>query len=416
MKRLLAILALAAWAALPHAVSAAESCDSSVLGNPLSNSPVCACYHHGGYCDLSYPTSSSASSASCGTECQVANGEHYDSSSWDSEKDSCAGKGVASACTATNAMARLAAQKGDAGLAAAAAAISIGYATPQLNIPIPDLSFAEPLNVSGVVSSNFLGTYVAAVYKFLIGFAMTVAIVMTMVGGIQYVVGATTGEIGKAKERIKNAITGFTLLMSVYVILFIVNPNLTIFPNLQLLTVPAAPEEYEEDYVNGGSVATSFGTPDGLNITGAGKMKIPEELVSSVESAAAGMGKYGLGISVSSSFRSLADQIKLIYTNCQNPPGSKTCNPKPGRPTTCILRDNNGANCPHTTGRALDVWGTRDGGTQCILQKACLADKEACRRDACQGQLIAEMKAAGFCNLESEPWHFEKPKMSSTCN
>jgi len=30
-------------------------------------------------------------------------------------------------------------------------------------------------------------------------------------------------------------------------------------------------------------------------------------------------------------------------------------------------------------------------------------------------QEMIAMKTAGFCNLKSEPWHFEKPTMSSNC-
>lgn len=72
---------------------------------------------------------------------------------------------------------------------------------------------------------NF-GDYIGVMYQFLLGFAMTVAIVFVMVGGIRYVIGASTGEIGKAKDMIMKAVSGFVLLMFAYVILYTVNPNL----------------------------------------------------------------------------------------------------------------------------------------------------------------------------------------------
>lgn len=412
MKRLLLVL-IAAWFLIPSGAFAAASCDDSVI--LYTYAPVCACYHDVSYCDLYYPGTSGFDEAACTTYCQQQYGDKYVSSAEHDGKDTCDGKAVASACTATNATARLAERTGSASAAAGASASAPGYATPELNVAIPNLTFDKAVSALGVVNSNFIGTYVTGVYQFLIGFAMTVAIVMVMIGGVQYVVGGTTGELGKAKERITNAVTGFVLLMFVYVILFVVNPNLTSFPNIQLTSVPPAPEEWEDDSISGASIATSFATPGATNVSGAAKTKVPSDLTADIDDAAATMARSGYGLSITSGLRSVEDQLQLIYKNCQNAPGSSTCNPKPGRPTTCILKDNDPANCPHTTGRALDVWGTKDGG-QCITQDACMADKTACRANACQGALIAAMRAEGFCNLASEPWHFEKPKMSSTCN
>lgn len=412
MKRLF-LSALFALLWIPSGAFAAASCDDSVVF--YTYAPVCACYHDVSYCDLTYPGTSGFTSASCTTYCQEQYGDKYVSSAEHDGKDTCAGKAVASACTATNAAARLAERTGSAAVAAGASASAPGYATPELNVAIPGLTFDKAVSSLGVVNSNFIGTYVTGVYKFLIGFAMTVAIVMVMIGGVQYVVGASTGEIGKAKDRIGNAITGFVLLLFVYVILFTVNPNLTVFPNIQLTAVPPAPEEYEDDSISGASVATTFATPGESNVSGPAKTKVPSDLTADVDTAAKQMARSGYGLSISSSLRTVEEQTALIYKNCQNPPGSSTCNPKPGRPTTCILKDNDPANCPHTTGRALDVWGTKDGG-QCIMQDDCMDNKTACRANACQAAAIAAMKAAGFCNLASEPWHFEKPKMSSNCN
>lgn len=105
----------------------------------------------------------------------------------------------------------------------------VGYAIPQLDVDIPGVSFTIPTDKSGVATSNFIGAYVAGVYRYLIGFAMTIAIVMIMVGGLQYVLGASSGDVTKAKKRIADALEGFVLLMFVYVILFTVNPELILF-------------------------------------------------------------------------------------------------------------------------------------------------------------------------------------------
>ncbi len=299
------------------------------------------------------------------------------------------------------------------------------FIIPVLSIPIPGLSFTAPLidEKTKTISVDFLGQYITGVYNFLLGAAATVAIVILMIGGVRYILGAQTGDIKAAKEMIKNAVIGLVLLMSVFVILFTINPRLTIFQPLSLtyatnIGLEQQGEENQPDSVSG-QLATLFKSPTAKNITGS-LNKIPEELAPKLDAAAGELSKQGFGMSVTSSFRSVEEQATLIKKNCQNPPGSATCNRKPGRPQTCILRDNNPANCPHTTGRALDIWATKKSDTgamlQCVNQEQCLNNKASCFSDPCQAALIAEMKTQGFCVLASEPWHFEQPKMSSNCN
>jgi len=57
--------------------------------------------------------------------------------------------------------------------------------------------------------------------------AVTIAIVMVMIGGLQYALGAGSQEqVSKGKKRIVSAIVGLVLLLFAYVILYTVNPNL----------------------------------------------------------------------------------------------------------------------------------------------------------------------------------------------
>jgi|GEM_PF-3271153 len=109
--------------------------------------------------------------------------------------------------------------------------------TPQLSVDIPDLTFTEPLQRGGNMESNFIGEYVSAVYKYLIGISVIIAIVFVMVGGVQYVLAAGTGDTAKAKSRIRNAVSGLVLLLCVYIILYTVNPNLTLFKGLSLTVI-----------------------------------------------------------------------------------------------------------------------------------------------------------------------------------
>lgn len=303
--------------------------------------------------------------------------------------------------------------------------ISSKLLAPVLSIDIPTVKFSDVLfreeEGRRYLSINYLGDYLAGVYTYLLGISMTIAIVMFMVAGLQWTFGGTSKEaIGKAQARIKNAVIGLILILSTYVILFTVNPNLVSlqFPELEIIEAEGI-NEAEDESVKG-TVATSFQTPSSSNVYGAAKNLVPEELVSDIEAVAKDMESQGYGLTITSGYRSLEEQKRQIALKCNNPPGSATCDPKDGKTTACILRDNNPANCPHTTGRALDIWGTQLGSSaQCITQPQCqpsLGANDPCRLNECQAALIAAMKEQGFCNLSSEAWHFEKPKMSTKCN
>ena len=396
MKRFLSILLLLALA-LPAAARAGTT--------------ACFCYYND-TC-VEFPGVSELTCLTTGALGTCAALSFTATSAWTDDTSGMTGDGLVTACSA-----KAAAYAADHPTGGAGASISptVAFATPRLNVSIPGVNFATPTITDGQLSSTFLNTYISGIYRYLIGFAMTIAIVMMMIGGLQYVLGGTTGNVKGGQKRIQDAVEGFVLLLCVFIILFTINPETTMFRALEIKVIPPFPYEEEDDAVVG-TTPGDLGTPTATNVSGANKSKISSELVTDVDAVAAALESKGYGMSISSALRTLQNQLDLITKNCQNPAGSATCNPKSGRPTTCILTGMNPANCPHTTGRALDVWGTKLGSTsQCITQDPCMADKAACRANPCQAALIAAMKAQGFCNLASEPWHFEKPKMSSTCN
>jgi hypothetical protein len=153
-------------------------------------------------------------------------------------------------------------------------------------------------------------------------------------------------------------------------------------------------------------------------------------LTPDLEAAAADLAKtdagngYTYGIFVGSSFRSPKAQNDLILKYCQNPPGSADCKPFPGKPYVCPMQGNppNPKSCPHTTGHALDLWGTRCKNGKCERcisnADACSADKtsmQKCVSDPCQQAIIKALGDQGFCRWTGEAWHFEKPGMSRNC-
>lgn len=147
---------------------------------------------------------------------------------------------------------------------------------PVLNVAIPGLTFTnaitEPCSYdknSQCVKTNFLGEYLTAVMNFIFGAGVIIVIVLIMVGGFQYVLGAVKPDyVGKGKERIKNAVTGLILLMCVYVIVKTTNPQLTIFKTIEAQNIPPVEFDFGPDTLSeeekaqdaGGGGGTGTGT------------------------------------------------------------------------------------------------------------------------------------------------------------
>ena len=93
----------------------------------------------------------------------------------------------------------------------------------------PASSLSTPLSVSigGASEVDDLGSYIGLIYNWMVGIGTLIAIIFIMIGGLQWAFGGVSAQsIGKAKERMKNAVTGLVLLLSSYLILFTVNPQL----------------------------------------------------------------------------------------------------------------------------------------------------------------------------------------------
>lgn len=130
--------------------------------------------------------------------------------------------------------------------------------TPTLNVPIPGLTFSKATATSTSVKSSFLADYLTAVYQFLIYASITIAIVMVMVGGLQYAVAASGGDVSKGKTRIMNALTGLVLLLGVYLILYTTNPQLTLLKSIELQNVQTVEvPEHEGDVITDEEIASS---------------------------------------------------------------------------------------------------------------------------------------------------------------
>ena len=80
------------------------------------------------------------------------------------------------------------------------------------------------------VSGNLAGQYIAALYRFFIGIAGIIAVIMIAFGGFAWLFsGGSSEKITKAKEIIFGAVTGLLLALVSYLILYTINPQLVNF-------------------------------------------------------------------------------------------------------------------------------------------------------------------------------------------
>ncbi|PCI20473.1 hypothetical protein COB64_02015 [Candidatus Wolfebacteria bacterium] len=75
-------------------------------------------------------------------------------------------------------------------------------------------------------SADKLGKYFELIFKLLIGIAGVLAVVMIVMGGIQYMMEESILAKGEAKKRITSAIGGLLLALGAFAILFTINPDL----------------------------------------------------------------------------------------------------------------------------------------------------------------------------------------------
>ena len=108
------------------------------------------------------------------------------------------------------------------------------YIQPNLNVSIPGLTFSDILNENGILKINFLPEYLNGLYRYALGAAAIVAVIMIMIGGAQYILGSGLGSIEAGKKRITNAVTGLVLVLGAYTMLVLVNPSLVTFAGVEL--------------------------------------------------------------------------------------------------------------------------------------------------------------------------------------
>ncbi|MDP3769427.1 MAG: pilin [Candidatus Sungbacteria bacterium] len=100
--------------------------------------------------------------------------------------------------------------------------------------PYPGLEFLESY---GIDINTCIGDTLSGLYKFVVGIAGTAALVMFVVGGIQYMVsGESPSGVTAARKRMMNAIYGLLLIATSYLVLYTINPDFSFKLDLKNLS------------------------------------------------------------------------------------------------------------------------------------------------------------------------------------
>lgn len=208
------------------------------------------------------------------------------------------------------------------------------FVTPDLEIDIPGVTFTPALERDGHMTVDWIAQYIAGVYKYLLGIAVMVAIVMIMIGGLQYVLSVGGGDIGKAKKRINDAVVGLILLFSIYLILTSVyGQRLTLFEPIRLLTVKSifvSQENTAQDVTNLNLPApTTGGTSGGVPYFSQRDYLQKYGVCGTIKSSGCGptsaamvLKNYGLGVDPLSVATTFAQEG---YRACPNPADCSKC-------------------------------------------------------------------------------------------
>jgi len=126
---------------------------------------------------------------------------------------------------------------------------------PKIKLPIPTLkkkfSSIQIIEEGGQIQSisiPWIAEYIIAVYKYALIIGAVLAVLITIIGGFLYLfAGANPTLIQKAKSMIFGSLSGLILLLGAYLILHLINPELT---NLKAITLKFVKAETGEFLTN----------------------------------------------------------------------------------------------------------------------------------------------------------------------
>ena len=96
-------------------------------------------------------------------------------------------------------------------------------------------------------------TYIPGIFKLAIGIAGVLAVLMIIIGGVEYITTDAIQGKSEGKARIQNALWGLVLVLVSWILLYTVNPKLTVF-NLNVETTTSNQTSGSGNYDSGDTV------------------------------------------------------------------------------------------------------------------------------------------------------------------
>ncbi|MBI2552272.1 D-alanyl-D-alanine carboxypeptidase family protein [Candidatus Uhrbacteria bacterium] len=294
-----------------------------------------------------------------------------------------------------------------------------GVILPRLQIDIPTLQpFTRPRTYQEgeqvFLDIGFIGQYIVGLYQYLVGIVGILAGVIYTWAGFRWLTsGGDPEKIGDAKKKIAGATMGLVLVLGSYLVLYLVNPALTVFEPLRIEYVKRIPLETPEESDNSFDAAAATLCPGAnefqpvprtatnLGLRTGKDLLIPEAGQKLLEAARIA-DERGYGLWVCSAGRTLQQQ-QALWDSALRQHGSEEVARRYVAQPRC--------GAPHLTGRTVDItlW-TKDlaqpvTGDGCTRRNVSAAN--AAQTTAQQRVLQEIMFTAGWRRYCGEWWHFE---------
>lgn len=168
---------------------------------------------------------------------------------------------------------------------------------PILSVSIPGLTKFTTVTCDDKnpnCSIPWIAEYIGAIFKYSMLAVAILAVIVMMIGGVIWITaGSNSGRISQAKDFIKNGLLGTTLALCSYMALFLINPDLTILPPINVgyidkIDIPEElpPQDLTSQYTSG---------PKGIVGFSSGQFKVPILYQNSYSGEGLGLGKCGCG-------------------------------------------------------------------------------------------------------------------------
>jgi hypothetical protein len=238
-------------------------------------------------------------------------------------------------------------------------------------------------------SENALITYLNFAIRLIIGLCIVLAVVTTVVGGMEYATSELISGKAEGKDRILRSIFGLVLALGSYTLLFQINPDL-LNGDVEIEGVNLAVLQQEFEIVPDIIPSDSGPLPSGrVAACGGAIVKTRSgmyscgDIAQNVDNMIDAAKQAGLNIS-GGGFRTREQQIAKRIANCN---GNTTDASYPCRPPTAVP-----GHSRHESGLAFDL--------------SCGGRTIKSRSSPCFVWLQNNASRYGLYNLPSEPWHW----------